>query len=207
VRRIGLALLLTLSLLVSLPPAFAAATSDKDSTYVVEIVVFSTLLPQLEGDELWTRDAAKAAIPGLEDAEPSGPPTTGGWLADAENSLNRDGRFHVLAHYRWTQTAEARSVSRVVRIRGTDPNRPTQLDGTVRLYLSRYLHVDMNLAFQPDAAAGRAVGAQASGASDNPATITFRINEQRRIKSQETNYFDHPKFGALLRVTQVGADR
>jgi len=29
------------------------------------------------------------------------------------------------------------------------------------------------------------------------------MNEQRRIKSLELNYFDHPRFGVLARVVPV----
>jgi len=34
-------------------------------------------------------------------------------------------------------------------------------------------------------------------------TPAYRLTEARRVKSSETYYFDHPKFGALVRVSPV----
>jgi hypothetical protein len=31
--------------------------------------------------------------------------------------------------------------------------------------------------------------------------MVYRLNERRRVKLSETHYFDHPKFGALVRVS------
>ena len=67
----------------------------------------------------------------------------------------------------------------------------------MRFYLSRFLHVDVNLAFTDSKLDLTADPA--------PGTATmYRLSEHRRVKTQEYHYFDHPKFGALLRVTQVG---
>jgi len=74
-----------------------------------------------------------------------------------------------------------------VRIRGGD----NTLDGTLKFYLSRFLHVDVNLALSADG---------------NPSDQPYRIVDHRRIKTQEINYFDHPKFGILLKVVQIGKE-
>jgi hypothetical protein len=47
-------------------------------------------------------------------------------------------------------------------------------------------------------------GGTFSGASGNE-TVVYRLNESRRIKVSETHYFDHPKFGALVRVSPARA--
>jgi hypothetical protein len=31
----------------------------------------------------------------------------------------------------------------------------------------------------------------------------YRISERRRVRNLEINYFDHPKFGALVQVTPI----
>ena len=59
------------------------------------------------------------------------------------------------------------------------------LAGNAVISLERYLHVDLDLAFHE---AGER---------------TFRITEERRIRSREIHYFDNPRFGAVVLVTPV----
>jgi hypothetical protein len=84
-------------------------------------------------------------------------------------------------------------VSKPVKISNTTGG----LDGSLRFYLSRFLIVEMNLALREMQSQG-----MFSGISEND-TVVYRLNEPRRIKVSETHYFDHPKFGALVRVTQA----
>lgn len=177
-------------------PHGALAATDKENTYNVEVLVFATRLPQLDGDELWTRETADAVVPDSIDTETPSPAAPPGILAAAANELAKDGRFRILAYYSWIQAADAKSASKPIRLRGTNAKNPDELTGTLRLYLSRYLHLDLNLNYEEKTADGGLTGA-GSG------MVTYRINEQRRIKSQETNYFDHPKFGVLLRLTPL----
>jgi len=37
-----------------------------------------------------------------------------------------------------------------------------------------------------------------------PAANTWQLNQSRRMKSNETHYIDHPKFGVLLRIQPGG---
>ena len=159
------------------------------TTYDVEVLVFENRLPQLEGGELWTRDNARSPIADLTDAVTLGDaPPEDSPLSTAAKTLERDGNYRVLVYQHWRQTAEERSATKPVRLRNTDG----QLDGTLRFYLSRFLHVDLDLALQEKA----------------PATgeLNYRLSENRRIKTQELNYFDHPKFGVLMRVTSAGKE-
>lgn len=183
--------------------ALAAAVTDKTNTYTVEILVFATKLPQLEGDELWTFDTKQTAVPQVDGAQPANMNTSAGIFVATAADLQKDGRFRILAHQRWIQTMEAKSASLPVRIRPANPKSSGELEGTLRIYLSRYLHMDINLVYQEEMREGGFMGV----ATANPGKIAYRINEQRRIKGQETHYIDHPKFGALLRLTPVKGAR
>lgn len=191
-----------LLLLLMSASASGATTPDKDkeNLYEVEVVVFATRLPGLVGDELWTSDTVNLNLAGLNDAviPPAAKPSEM-LLTDAAADLGRNSRFRVLAHKDWIQTAEAKSDSKAVRIQG---GAAEELDGTLRFYMSRYLHLDINMIYQ-EAAGGGILGA----AADRGEKVSFRITEQRRIKSQETHYFDHPKFGLLVRVKPLQTDK
>lgn len=172
--------------LLALSPVPAGAV---DNLYDVEVLVFENRLPDLEGGEMWNRDTVDTRLPGLADSLPASPGNlTGSPLAGSAEALKRDGRYRVLSHQRWTQVADARSTVKAVRIQALDASDPTELDGTVRFYMSRFLHLDVNLLFRPD--------------GENGAQV-YRLSEQRKVKSKETNYFDHPKFGVLVRITPL----
>jgi hypothetical protein len=161
--------------------ASAAATSNYD----VEIVVFENQMPDLEGGENLASTRPRDLIADLTIAEVPPAPSGEGGLAAAVQTLGKDARYRILAHQRWTQGADAKSATKPVRI--TDATQ--KLDGVFRFYLSRFLHVEMSLVLQ-------------DGAAANPGeALVYRLQEHRRVRTQELHYFDHPKFGALVRVT------
>jgi len=189
VKGLFLSILLIIAPLTALHAAPAAT-----NMYEIEVVVFENRLSDLEGGELWTRaqgksvNAEKDASVGSGDKPPADSP-----LSAATTALESSGRHHVLAHLRWQQSAEAKSVSKPVKIGSA----AGELDGTLRFYLSRFLILDLNLALREMQSGGIF-----SGVSEKD-TIVYRLNEPRRIKVSETYYFDHPKFGALVRVSQA----
>ncbi|GAB4507050.1 MAG: hypothetical protein Tsb0026_00990 [Sulfuricaulis sp.] len=185
-------------LLVIAPVTVLHAAPAATNTYEIEVVVFENRLSDLEGSELWTRDREKPASTEKDEPVSVGEkPSENSSLSAATAALEKSGRHHVLARLRWQQNAEAKSVSKPVKISNTAGG----LDGSLRFYLSRFLVLELNLALREMQSAG-----VFSGASEKDAVV-YRLNEPRRIKVSETHYFDHPKFGALVRVSPVKAGR
>lgn len=182
-------------LLAASLPSLAAApggTADKESTYQVEVLVFENQLPDLQGGELLTRDTAKP-LPAVSDtAQPPEKIPGASYMQPAITTLlQKDGHYRILAHARWLQSLDAKEIAKPVRITSGNPANPGELDGTIRFFMSRFLHLSVNLRFRDPAG------------TDPAAPIVYRLNEQRRIKSLELNYFDHPRFGVLARVVPV----
>jgi hypothetical protein len=75
--------------------------------------------------------------------------------------------------------------------------------GTVRVHLSRFLHITLDLTFQGSSLEGVPV------ANDGLGEVTlaprYRLKATRSARSGELHYFDHPAFGVLVRVTPVPA--
>ena len=180
--------------LLGAQPALAAP-AEKESTYEIEVVVFENRLADLLGDELLMRDTEQAKIRGLESAiipdKAEGSPT----LSPAITSLlEQDGHYRVLTHLHWVQTVDAKSVAKPVRVASVNPE---ELEGSIRFYMSRHLHLDVNLLFR------ETLSVAGAGAR----TEVYRLSEQRKLKSQETHYFDHPRFGVLARVMPVEKEK
>lgn len=179
-----IALLPTLLLLT--PLSLPAADTDKPSRYDIEVLVFENRLPELAGEELVRGNPEELRQKALENAmAPVASPAENYLQPGIAKLLEDDGHYRVLAHAHWQQTLEPNPKTPVkpVRIAAADPN---ELDGSIRFTMSRFLHLDVGLLFRP--------------AADGDPAVTYALNEQRRIKSQETHYFDHPRFGVLVRV-------
>ena len=179
--------------LVLMPSVMPRAATPALNLYEVEVIVFSNQLPDMEGGELWRFDQIRPENGDIAEAVVLGEqPPAESLLSPAALALEQSGRHHVLAHLRWQQNAEVKSSSKPVKI----SNPAESLDGALRLYSSRYLLMDINLTLREIARTGF------FGVSGGDTQI-YRLSEFRRIKLLETHYFDHPKFGVLVRVAPV----
>ncbi|MEK7734724.1 MAG: CsiV family protein [Pseudomonadota bacterium] len=185
--------LTTLFLSILLFAGLAGAAS-KDTYYNVEVLVIEHRLPDLEGGEAWVKTDLSDLVTELRQA---GQETSAGsetsTLGRAGAKLVKDGKHRLLAHRHWTQLGQAKSDAKPVRLQDSGQT----LDGVVHVYqLSRSLYLDLNLAL-----------ASEKLRLDRPndaKTPVFRLQEHRRIRLQEIHYFDHPRFGVLVRVMPVG---
>ncbi len=206
--------LITFVALLLLPSSLALAVSATVSgaLYEVEVLVFKNLLPDLEGNEMWT-------APALAD-DPSGDgemktevqdtvnevyvtgnfPAENSRLSTAAEMLAAHSDYEILMHKKWVQNAEAKSTSKLLQI-ASGPQSETQLDGAIRFYVSRFFHLAVEIGLKELDAVFPATG------DGGEAAQVYQILEDRRIKTEDINYFDHPKFGVLVQVNAVKARR
>jgi hypothetical protein len=138
-------------------------------------------------------------------------------LVDMLERLEDLDAYEPLMHFGWTQaTWPDEQTEPVPLIRFANP--PDGLDGSLELYLGRYLHlvVDMQLD-APDVVVAEVgdfpTGMVTLGEMSDPiddaaaaATVRYRIQEDRIVRNGELRYYDHPKFGVLARVLRVADD-
>lgn len=179
---------------------FVCAAANAENLYQVEILVFKQPGPPA-GDEVWQPvDAVKPpATEGAVKATGTIPDTSP--LRAAQRALSATGGYTVLASESWIQTATARADAKPVQVQGDNPDNPRELDGSARLYSNRNLYLELDIALE--GADPNANFIERISAGDKP--VQFRIKETRRISARETVYFDHPMFGALVRVTPAGS--
>lgn len=186
-----ISIILFMAAMLSAQDAWTAPAAAP-SSYDVEIVVFENKRPDLDGGEMWTTPNLQTLIADITASATAEDPIVDGGLTSSATVLAKDGTRRLLAHQRWTQTPEARSATQPVRIRSSDQT----LDGVMHFYLSRFLHVDLNLVYSDSKL-------DLPGTVPAGATTVYRLSEHRRVKTQEFHYFDHPKLGAVVRITQT----
>ncbi len=121
----------------------------------------------------------------------------------------------------WTQPTYEKDMTASIGLRTLgDP--PPGLDGTLTLYLGRYLHLVVDLTMDKDpplASPPEETSASVLTFGDSriqneyelidqygellPPPIRYRIFEDRIMKNGDIRYFDHPKFGVIAKITRV----
>lgn len=117
-------------------------------------------------------------------------------LVDILDRLERLDAYEPLMHFGWTQPMYP-DEEKVVRPLGSYMTPPEGLEGDLTLYLSRYLHLAINL--QLDAAPPE----QPVDLFAVRYPVRYRISEDRIFRNGELRYFDHPKFGVMAKISRV----
>ncbi|MEE4248965.1 MAG: CsiV family protein [Alcanivoracaceae bacterium] len=93
---------------------------------------------------------------------------------DAYAAMDNSGQFTTMPQIEALDTSEAETAIR-------------ELQGALRFHLSRYLHIEPLLWYGSDSSDGQ--------------RIWGKIDQKRRMRSEELHYLDHPLFGLLVRIT------
>ncbi len=209
-RRIALIALSALGLVAQ---AWAAPAPQ---LYEVDVLVFANHLPNLDGGEQWNQEKI-APITGFKQAlAPSHGLPAGSQLALAQSILSSHPSYTILAARSWVQNAVTLSKTKPVRI--TSRRDGGRLKGVIRVFQWRLMHVALNLRYIPSDGGSSSIsssdGDSSSGgetsslspsslSASSPATNpvpSYQMIESRPVTLRRTNYFDHPKFGVLVRV-------
>jgi hypothetical protein len=200
IARASQALLLcVLTLLIG-----SAGAQQTLQSYDVELVIFRNMMP-VSSNELLSVESAAPAAPAStaladEETNPASasnvipeqrsldtfPPLNPGKykLSGIEDSLRRSGnKYQVIAHIGWTQPGFARTDAHYLAV---DPlvAAGAGLGGRISLTRGRYLHLALDMTYQTPEDAGQ----------------KFLLRQERRMRSNERHYIDHPKFGVIALV-------
>jgi len=236
-RRVTTSLL---ALLAFLPASAQELLGDIEAEepevrrYTVEVIIFRYAQDVSGGNEVFPPDEAPVILPpGEEDIaftdpvppiaeeEPEPLPDTELVLLDAADyelgdimdRMQRLDVYEPVMHFGWTQATWPEEQTEPVPLhRFARP--PSKLDGNLTLYLSRYLHLVVDLKLEAPRSMTLNVDEQerlgdTPTVGDFPDEVTFqapayyRIQENRILKNGELRYYDHPKFGVLAKVTRV----
>jgi hypothetical protein len=138
-------------------------------------------------------------------------------MGEIMGRLRRLDVYEPLMHFGWTQATWPDESTLPIEL-STMARPPSELSGTLRLYLSRFLHLVVDLELDAPGTRGRSEATSnygdyrsvdESGSRNErydlgpPPPVRYHINENRIFKSGDLRYFDHPKFGVLAKITRV----
>jgi hypothetical protein len=133
-------------------------------------------------------------------------------LLEVIDHLDRLEAYTPLMHFGWTQATYPEEETHA-RALSTFMDPPTGLEGELTLYLSRYLHLAVNLQLDApldsNAEIRRSANSFGQGfdsfADETVVSypVRYRIEEDRIFRNGDLRYYDHPKFGVLAKITRV----
>jgi hypothetical protein len=177
----------------------ASIQSHADQWYHVELVVFEQLSNNT--DEQWpamSGNEIKASLaPGMSTAQIQ--PASNNTLNSIASRLSSSSQYRVHYHQSWQQYIMRQGSAKAVKISSADG----LVEGTVRLDKASYLHASVILWLKLNAGNANNWSDASPTGTDITAPHNPHLVESRRIRSNELDFFDHPKMGALLKITPI----
>lgn len=187
------------------PASPATQPAPTGPAYDIEIVIFRARAA-LGQPESWAAETTAAAtVAGGEASSGSGPvgkllqilPPSAYRLTPIEVRLRSSGAYAPVAHAAWVQSASAWGTRAGFPVESLGINVPG-LTGVIFLERGEFLHLGMTLDYtMQDPPSGL----------NAPAGTTFVMNETRRVRFYQRNYYDHPAFGVIALITPARGPR
>ncbi len=141
------------------------------------------------------------------------------------NTLSKTPGYNVMLHIAWYQPISESRSSGWIHVFGgtgyseegraiaenTDGNASYnqaahwQVDGLLHLNRLRYINSSYHFAFAAPIRQIQELSTTRNFAKIDAPLVYFKLNESRRMRSDELNYISHPLYGILINITQVGS--
>jgi hypothetical protein len=192
-------------LLLPVAVLLATAQGAQARSYEIELLVFQNLVDN-DGGEVWPVDYSEwyeqtrreRHAPDSGSVAVTWLPASAHRLEPQRGSLARSAGYRPLAYYAWRQPVADRNLAVPIRLPASEPHsrNGAWVDGSVEVALGRYLHLSLDLQLHTASVPGTVQADMLE--LEVP---EFRIREQRRMRSAELHYFDHPRFGVIALIT------
>ena len=194
---------------------FTIPAGASERWFTVEIIVFHDLRDEALHAEHWPQEPGEPPLEGAveltrrhEGDDAAAPHAfrlvsrSGLALGPVVTALRRSEWYRPLVHAAWRLPGLPLKAARPARVgmhlgvgdaTGGRGGRGASVNGTVKVSLKRYLHVDVDLLYIR-AATGEIAATEA-------VPTRFRLATGHRMRSGELRYIDHPLFGILMLIT------
>lgn len=164
------------------------AIAAQTPLYEVQVLVFANHLKKLDGHEHWNEEKVTPLAGFKKALSPSTSLPAGSQLAIAQSILSGHPHYTILAARSWVQNMVSLRTTKAIRIESHTDGR---LKGLIRVFRWHLIHVALDLHYTPKGSSHR---------TNSSGGTTYQLTEMRPVALRKTNYFDHPKFGVLVRV-------
>lgn len=135
-------------------------------------------------------------------------------LTDVYERLELLDAYLPIMHTAWTQPTLEKDDTAPIALRRLG-NPPLRLEGSISLYLSRFLHLVVDLSLEERSpirgpvqdSRVRRFGDSEPRFGFDPnyltPTVYYRIEEDRIVRNGELRYYDHPRFGVIAKISRV----
>lgn len=210
------------AILVSLLLLTTAAAHAQTARYNIDVVIFEDASGRYLDSEQWPivhhpEDLSPANLTGQPVDKAAGNQQdspdinithhASDALAKHIAKLESSGRYNILLQQSWQQTGLSNINAINVHIDtaaekpGNDNNKlESSLQGTLKLILGRYLHLHTDLLYKRPKQSYDSTSATLRGRSNYN---EFEIKSQRKMRSNELHYIDHPLIGILVLVSPI----
>lgn len=192
-----------ISLAVAL--SYPAFSLEKMRWYSIEYIVFEHNNALGQVSETWTKSALQMPEHAIELNTRSGQKAFSPLAINQQQlhgvykRLRQLSSYTPLHHGGWIQPLDESSPKLGVQIlQQLGHNR---LEGSITFHRGNYLHLDIDL--QLTKSSPVTANENDSAYPAIATAIRYRLLESRRIKSSESNYFDHPRIGVIAIVEAI----
>ena len=208
---------LKLALAATLAAILAMPAGAADRWYTVEMIVFDDPENEHLHAEHWPADPGEPSLQGAvelghergsDGAAHAFPLLSRSQLSLGAvwSSLRRSARYRPFLHLGWRLPGLPRRAARPAHVSlrlgdggagaaGRVGGERPAAHGTVTVSLARYLQVEVDLLYhRPE---------NGADVASNTAPTRFRLVSERRMRSGELHYIDHPLFGVLIRLAPI----
>jgi hypothetical protein len=195
---------LAFSLLLMLPSLLLAEPDKQDETppwYEFEAIIFERIDKGAGSTELWPDDPG---TPSLLNAIPyRALPTAKRRLGWIWRKLKSSRNYRPLYHMAWRQQIVDPERAQLIYISlppenggEVSPLNPPKLEGTLKIGVKRYLHLETDLLLRRP----RSAEDTADPYNLRPPFVAYRMHVNRRMRSGKLQLLDHPVLGMLVQA-------
>lgn len=164
--------------------------------YDVQVLVFSHITPQTIQSQLWPAVSPQNPTPST--TEMTSPAFD---LAHEKKALQRNPAYKILLDAHWQKTWRGENESITIPLVGG--NHQSQLQGTMTITLGHYFDVNTKLILTEPTPLLQRLASNGFFNHWNQPYFNFQLSENRRMRSNELNYLNHPLMGVLIKIIPI----
>lgn len=179
----------------------------EDQNYQIELIVFSHITESALRSEYWPILPPQMVSPRAVELSVLKQAPESQWILNNEDQLLQRHDNSILIHAAWQVSANDARQGQIVHLQSLEQKNNDEefheLDGSVGIRLERYFNVHFNLRFYLPQSSISQYSLSNMEMINNQTFVSFKLNRNLRMRSNELNYIDHPLYGVLVKIIAI----